>query len=71
MQPRLVVLERAAGKLRPLDGVLAFLDPLLRSAATIVKLDHILRVLIQVGYDEADTREQLARVSLDLGYYAA
>jgi hypothetical protein len=29
LQPRLVVLERAAGKLRPFDGVLAFLDPLL------------------------------------------
>ena len=29
LQPCLVVLERAAGELRPLDRVLAFLDPLL------------------------------------------
>jgi hypothetical protein len=67
----LIVPERGARKFRPFDGVLAFLDPLLRRAATIVKLDHILRVLVQVGHDEADTREQLSCVPFDLGYHAA
>jgi hypothetical protein len=70
LQPRLVVLERAARELRPFDGVLAFFDPLLRRAATIVKLDHILRVLIQIGHNEADTWEQFACVSFDLGHDA-
>jgi len=64
LQPRLVVLEGTAGLLRPFYRVLSFLDPLFGSAATIVKLDHILRVLGQVGHNEADTREQLAHVPL-------
>ena len=34
LQARLVVLERTAGQLRPSNGVLALLDPLLRRAAT-------------------------------------
>jgi hypothetical protein len=70
LQACLIVLERAAGELRPYHGVLAFLDPLLRRAATIVKLDHILRVLIQIGHNEADTWEQFACVSFDLGHDA-
>ncbi len=66
LQPCLVILERAARELRPLDGVLAFLDPLLRRAATVVELHHILRVLGQVGDNESDAREQFARVPFDL-----
>ena len=61
LQSRLVVFERAAGELRPLDGVLALLDPLLRRAATVVELHHALRLLGQVGHNEPDTGEQLAR----------
>ena len=41
LQPRLVVVERAAGELRPFHGILAFLNPLFCGAATIVKLDHV------------------------------
>ncbi|QEG35954.1 hypothetical protein Pr1d_32620 [Bythopirellula goksoeyrii] len=52
LQARLVVLERAAGELRPFDGVLAFLDPLLPRAATVVELHHILGLFAQVGHDE-------------------
>ena len=64
----MIVLEGTAGELRPFHGILAFLNPLFCSAATIVKLDHILRVLIQIGHNEADTREQFACVPLDLGH---
>ncbi len=67
----MIVLERTAGEPRPFHGILAFLNPLFCRAATIVKLDHILRVLVQVSHDEADTREQFPCVPLDLGYYAA
>ena len=71
LQPGLVVLERAARQLRPLHRVLALLDPLLRRAAAVVEPDHPLRVPPQVGDDEADAGEQLARVPLHLGHHAA
>ncbi len=71
LQPRLIILEGAARELCPFDGVLAFFDPLLGPASTVVKLDHVLGPLVQVRHDEANTREQLARVPLDLGYNAA
>jgi hypothetical protein len=38
LQPHRVVLECSAGKARPVDRVLAFLDPLLGSLATIAEL---------------------------------
>ena len=39
LQPCLVILEGAAGELRPLYGVLAFFDPLLRGATSVVELN--------------------------------
>ena len=71
LQPCLIVLEGATGQLRPGDRVLAFLDPLLRRATSVVELHHILRVLIQIGHNEADTREQLACVPFHLRDHAA
>src|SRR5271170_7195756 len=55
----------------PLDRALAFLDPLLRSAAVIVESDDALGWSCQVGHDEADARVQLARMPLDLGHHSA
>ncbi len=67
----MIVLERTAGELRPFHGILAFLNPLFRRTATIVKLDHVLQVLIQIGHNEANSREQLACVPFNLRDYAA
>ena len=67
---RLIVLERAAGELRPLDRILALLDPLLSRAATVVKFHDVLRVLIQVGRDEPDAGKQLTRLPFDLRNHA-
>ena len=67
MQTRLVVLERAAGELRPLHRVLTLLDPLLRRAAAIVELDDVSRLLREIGDNEPHTGKQLPRVPFDLG----
>jgi uncharacterized coiled-coil protein SlyX len=71
LKPNLVVPEVPARQPRPLDRILAFFDPLLRRAATIVELDHLPRPAGHVGHDEPGTRKQLARVPLDLGHHAA
>jgi len=67
LQPRLVVFEGAAGELRPFHRVLPFFYPLLRRASTIVEFYDVFRVLVQVGHDKTDAREQLACVPFDLG----
>jgi hypothetical protein len=48
-------------------AILAFLDVLLGGAALVVEPNHPIRVHRQVGDNEAHTREQLARMPLDLG----
>ena len=55
LKPNFVVAELAARQPRPLDGVLAFLDVLLRLAALIVEGHHRLGGPRQVGGDETDT----------------
>jgi hypothetical protein len=40
LEPNRVGLERVAGQSRPIDGVLALLDPLLGGAALVVKGDR-------------------------------
>ena len=55
----------------PLDRTLAFLDPLLRRAALVVKGDDALSWPRQVGHDEADARVKLTRMPLDLRYDTA
>ena len=62
-----IVAERPTRQPRPLDGVLAFLDELLRLAPLIVERHHPLGRAAQVGDDEADTGVQLAGMPLDLG----
>lgn len=43
LQVGLIVPERPARELGPIRSVLAFLDPLLGGAATVVELHHVLR----------------------------
>jgi hypothetical protein len=51
-----------AGQPRPAKRVLAFLDPLLGGAATVVELDHPPVGPGQVGDDEADSRPRVGPV---------
>ena len=63
--------ERAARQARPLDRVLAFLDPLLARPALVVEGDDILGGSRHVGDDEADARIEFARMPFDLGNHPA
>ena len=54
-----------------MEGVFALLDMLLGGAAPVVEPDHPIRLHRQVGDDEADLGEQLARMPFDLGDHAA
>ena len=67
LQPDGVVAEAAARQARPLAGVLALLDVLLRCAAPIVEGHHPLSGAAQVGDDEPDARIQLAGMPFHLG----
>ena len=71
LEPDGVVTELAARQACPLDGVPAFLDPLLDRAVPIVKCDDLLGGSAQVGYNEPGARVQLTRMPLDLGDDAA
>ncbi len=71
LEPDLVVAELPAGQPRPLDGVLAFLDPLLRRAPMIVEGDDPFGRTAQVGDDKADAGIQFAGMPFDLGHHAA
>ena len=57
LQPGLIVLEPAARQPRPLQGVLALLDPLLGRTPPVVELDRSPRTASQVGHHEPDPRE--------------
>src|SRR5258708_33731436 len=59
--------EPVAGEPRPVGRGLALLDPLLRRPAPVVEADDGPVGPGQGGHDEADPREQLAEVMLDLG----
>src|SRR5277367_6776642 len=61
-----VAAEPAAREPRPLDRALAFLDPLFRRTAWIVKRQNALVAAAHVGDDEADARKQLSGMPLDL-----
>ena len=67
LEPDGIVVELAAGQAGPLDGVLAFLDPLLGGAALMVERNHPLGRTAQVGDDEADAGVQFAGIPFDLG----
>ena len=66
-QPHLIRDKALAGQPRPVQGILAFLDPLLGPAATVVKVNHPLGSCAPVGQDETDSRKEFAAMPLDLG----
>ena len=55
----------------PAKGEFALFDVLLCGAALVAEPHHPVWLHLQVGDDEADTREQLARIPFDLGDDAA
>ena len=66
-QHHLIRDKALAGQPRPVQGILAFLDPLLGPAATVVKVNHPLGSCAPVGQDETDSRKEFAAMPLDLG----
>ena len=72
LKPNLVVAEAMAGQTDPVDRVLALLDVLLRSAASIIEGDDAVGGTDQVGHDEADTEIEFAGTLRrgQLGYHA-
>ena len=69
LQAHGIVPEDAARQAHPAQCQLAFLDPLLCRAASIVKLANPLGRPLQIGDDEADPRVQLTLVPFDLGHH--
>lgn len=67
LQPNLVVAEPLARQPGPAESVFTLLDVLLGGAASIVEAGDLVRLHGKVGDDEADLREQLARMPFDLG----
>src|ERR1017187_9594837 len=67
MQSDLVVVEFVARQPRPLNRILALLDPLLGGSPLIVKPDDPYCRSDEIRPDEAYPREQLAFVPFDLG----
>ena len=70
-QPHLIRDKLLAGQSRPVQGILAFLDPLLGGAATVVKVNRALGSCAHIGYDETDSRKKFAAMPLDLGNHPA
>src|SRR5207247_1509621 len=71
LEPDGVRPDRRGRQSRPLDRVLAFLDPLLRRSAPVVEGDHLLGGAMEVRHDETDPWVQLPWVPLHLGHDAA
>ena len=67
LKPHLVLRHAPAGQPCPVDCLLAFLDVLLCRSALVVEANDPVWLHRQVGDDEADAGEQLARMPLDLG----
>ena len=70
-QPHLIRDKMLAGQSRPVQGIFAFLDPLLGGAATVVKVNHPLGLCAHIGHDETDSRKEFAAMPLDLGNHPA
>ena len=62
MEPHLVGHEPMAGQPGLVQGILAPLDPLLRSTSAIVEMHYPLGASRHIGDDEAHSREQLTLV---------
>ena len=56
LQPRLVVFKRATGELRPFDGVLSLLDPLLDMPITMLPSSHLLTRLSANEFQDGEVR---------------
>src|SRR3954453_14831096 len=63
--------EGLARQPRPFDRTLSFLDPLLARATPVIESDNTIGRPRQVGADEADAGEQLARMHFDLRHNMA
>jgi hypothetical protein len=59
LKPDLVGTELLAGQAGPADRLLVFPDPLLHRAVLLVEGCHPFGGALQVGDDEAETRDQL------------
>ena len=70
-QPDLIGHELVTRQPGPVQGVFAFLYPLLRRASAIVKADYPLGRIVQVGDDEAHSGKQLSLVPLYLGHHSS
>ena len=66
-QPHLIRDKMLAGQPRPVQGILAFLDPLLGRAATVVKVNHPWGSCAPIGQDETDSRKEFAAKPSPLG----
>ena len=67
LEPHGVSGEAHAGEPGPLQRVLAFLDVLFCRASIVLEREHPLVRQAAIGHQEADGREQFARMKFDLG----
>ena len=63
----LIIHKIVAGKPCPVQGVLTFLDPLLRCASFVIELHDIARFPPKVRDYEVDSWKKLSHMPLDLG----
>ena len=66
-QPHLIRDKALAGQPGPVQGILAFLDPLLGRATSIVKVNQPGGLCAQMGHDETDSRKEFPAMPLHLG----
>ena len=59
------------GKPGPLQGDVAFLDPLLGGSPFVVKSNHTLGLPTQIGSDKSDFGKQFLILPFNLGNYKA
>jgi hypothetical protein len=71
LKTNLIIHEIMTRKLHPVQGVFAFLNPLLSSASLSIKLDDIARFPQEIRDYEVYPRKKLSRMPLDLGNYSA
>ena len=67
----LIINEIMTRKPRPVQGVLTFLNPLLRCASLVIELDHIAGFPTEIRDYEVDSWKKLSRMPFDLGDYSA
>ncbi len=63
-QPHLIRDKMLAGQSRPVQRILAFLDPLLGRATTVVKVNHALGSCAHIGHGETDPRKKFVSMPL-------